>query len=105
MQQIRMGIAGLGRLGYRHAENIAFRVPGVVLAAACSIVPQELERASRDFPGIACFTDYADMLADRSLDAIFLCTPSGLHCAHIEAALTAGYHVFCEKPLGVTVAE
>jgi myo-inositol 2-dehydrogenase/D-chiro-inositol 1-dehydrogenase len=45
------------------------------------------------------------MLKDKSLDAIFLCTPSGLHVSQIEAGLKAGVHVFSEKPLGVTVAE
>ena len=105
MKMIRFGMVGLGRLGYRHAENIAFRTPGVELAAVCSVVPQELERASRDFPAAVRYSDYAEMLKDKSLDAIFLCTPSGLHVAQIEAGLKAGLHVFSEKPLGVNVAE
>jgi len=105
MSNIRFGMAGLGRLGCRHAENIAFKTPGVELAAVCSVVPQELERASRDFVGAARYSDYGEMLKDKSLDAIFLCTPSGLHCEQIEAGLKAGFHVFSEKPLGVNVAE
>lgn len=105
MKSIRFGMAGLGRLGYRHAENIAFKTPGAELAAVCSIVPEELARASRDFPGVACYSDYNEMLRHKDLDAIFLCTPSALHVAQIEAGLKAGYHVFSEKPLGVTVEE
>ena len=105
MTTIRFGMAGLGRLGYRHAENIAFRTPGVELAAVCSIVPQELDRAALSFPNAIRYVDHAEMLKDKSLDAIFLCTPSGLHVAQIEAGLKAGLHVFSEKPLGVTVAE
>ena len=104
MSNIRFGMAGLGRLGYGHAENITFKTPGVELAAVCSVVPQELERASRDFVGAARYSDYGEMLKDKSLDAIFLCTPSGLHCEQIEAGLKAGFHVG-EKPLGVNVAE
>ena len=105
MSNIRFGMAGLGRLGYRHAENIAFKTPDVELAAVCSVVPQELERAALSFPAASRYADYAEMLKDKSLDAIFLCTPSGLHVAQIEAGLKAGFHVFSEKPLGVTVAE
>ncbi len=105
MANIRFGMVGLGRLGYRHAENIAFKTPGVELAAVCSIVPQELDRAALSFPNAIRYADYAEMLKDRSLDAIFLCTPSGLHVAQIEAGLKARFHVFSEKPLGVTVAE
>ena len=46
---IRIGIAGLGRLGYRHAENIAFKTPGAELAAVCSVIERELARAAADF--------------------------------------------------------
>ena len=81
MKMIRFGMVGLGRLGYRHAENIAFRTPGAELAAVCSVVPQELERAALSFPAAVRYADYAEMLKDKSLDAIFLCTPSGLHVA------------------------
>lgn len=105
MSNIRFGMAGLGRLGYRHAENIAFKTPGAELAAVCSIVPEELARAAGSFPNAARYADYDEMLRHEGLDAIFLCTPSALHVAQIEAALNAGYHVFSEKPLGVTVAE
>jgi myo-inositol 2-dehydrogenase/D-chiro-inositol 1-dehydrogenase len=105
MKTIRIGIAGLGRLGYGHAENIAFRTPGAELGAVCSVTGSELERAKLDFPNAARYQTFEELLQDRSLGAIFICTPSGLHCAQIEAALTAGFHVFCEKPLGVNVAE
>lgn len=105
MPPVRFGIAGLGRLGYRHAENIAFRTPGAELAAVCSVVPPELERASRDFPGVVCYADFDELLDNHSLDAILICTPSGLHTAQIEAALEEGFHVFSEKPLGITVEQ
>jgi myo-inositol 2-dehydrogenase/D-chiro-inositol 1-dehydrogenase len=105
VDNIRIGIAGLGRLGYRHAENIAFKTPGAELAAVCSVSPRELERAAVDFPRATPYTDYAAMLQDRNLDAIVISTPSGLHTTQIEAALEAGFHVFSEKPLGVNVPE
>jgi myo-inositol 2-dehydrogenase / D-chiro-inositol 1-dehydrogenase len=105
MEAVRLGIVGLGRLGYQHAKNIAFRTRGAELGAYCSVMASELEQASRDFPGAKGYSNYSDMLADKSLDAIFICSPSGLHCQQIEAALEAGYHVFSEKPLGVNVAE
>ena len=105
MNNIRIGIAGLGRLGYRHAENIAFKTPGAELVAVCSVTGRELERAAIDFPRATAYTDYAALLTDQSLDAIFISTPSDLHCRQIEAALGAGFHVFSEKPLGVNVPE
>ena len=45
MKKVKVGIAGLGRLGKEHAKNLAFKIANAELAAACSIVPAELEFA------------------------------------------------------------
>jgi predicted dehydrogenase len=54
--------------------------------------------------GIALSADYADALADPAVEAVVLATPHALHGAQIEAAVAAGKHVFCEKPLALTKA-
>ncbi|HEY1610276.1 MAG TPA: Gfo/Idh/MocA family oxidoreductase [Paraburkholderia sp.] len=102
---LRVGIAGLGRLGRRHAHNLAYRVPGAVLAAACSPLDTDLAWARDALPSARCYDDYAALVADDTLDAIWLVTPSALHAAQIVDALRAGKHVFCEKPLSLDVAE
>ncbi len=105
MEKTRIGIAGLGRLGRNHAGNLAFRVKGAELVAACSIVGAELDWA-RDSLGVEhLFEDYEQMLRCAHLDAVFLVTPTNLHPQQIIAALEAGRHVFCEKPLALTMAE
>jgi myo-inositol 2-dehydrogenase/D-chiro-inositol 1-dehydrogenase len=105
MTSLRIGLAGLGRLGQRYAENLARAIPRAELAAVCS--PVESERAwARDTLGVSTiYTTYEEMLADPSLDAIFLVTPTSLHAAQIEAALDAGKHVFCEKPLSLELED
>jgi myo-inositol 2-dehydrogenase/D-chiro-inositol 1-dehydrogenase len=102
---VRIGIAGLGRLGRRHAENLARRVPGARLDAACS--PLDDERAwARDALGVPrLYADYDALVADPDLDALWLVTPSALHAGQIVAALRAGMHVFCEKPLSLDLDE
>ena len=102
---VKIGIAGLGRLGKRHATNLAYRVPGAVLAAACSPVDEELDWARETLPEPRLYSDYEGLLADREIDAVWLVTPSSLHAEQIVAALRAGKHVFCEKPLSLDVAE
>lgn len=102
---VKIGIAGLGRLGKQHATNLAYRVPGAVLAAACSPVDEELDWARETLPDPRIHSDYEALLADRELDALWLVTPSSLHVDQIIAALRAGKHVFCEKPLSLDVAE
>ncbi len=102
---VRVGIVGLGRLGRRHAENLAWRVPGAALVAACSPVAEEREWARANLPELALHDDYETLLADKSIDAVWLVTPTSLHPAQIIAALRAGKHVFCEKPLSLDLAQ
>jgi myo-inositol 2-dehydrogenase / D-chiro-inositol 1-dehydrogenase len=102
---VRVGVAGLGRLGRRHANNLAYRVPGATLAAACSPLEDDLAWAREALPAARLYDDYAAMLADDTLDAVWLVTPSALHAQQIVDALRAGKHVFCEKPLSLDVAE
>lgn len=102
---LRIGVVGLGRLGRRHAENLAFRVPGAALAAACSPLAEECAWARERFAATRVYDDYAALLADDAVDAVWLVTPSSLHAQQIVDALHAGKHVFCEKPLSLDVAE
>ncbi len=105
MKKVRIGIVGLGRLGKIHAENIAFRIPGATLTAACSIVPEELEYAKANLDALEVYSDYREMLEKAPIDAVCIVTTSSEHCWQIEAAMDAGKHVFSEKPLGVNLAQ
>jgi myo-inositol 2-dehydrogenase/D-chiro-inositol 1-dehydrogenase len=102
-QPLRIGIAGLGRMGRHHATNLAQRVLGAELVAACSPLAEELAWA-RDTLGVAHgYTEYARLLAHPGLDAVFLVTPTTLHADQIIAALGSGLHVFSEKPLALNL--
>jgi predicted dehydrogenase len=61
-------------------------------------------RALCDAKGIALSSDYADALNDPAVEAVVLATPHAMHGEQIEAAVAAGKHVFCEKPLALTRA-
>lgn len=105
MEKVKVGIAGLGRLGKVHANNIAYKIPNAELTAACSIMPAELEYAKKELGVTDVYTDFDEMLAKADIDAVAIVTTSGLHCSQIAKALDAGKHVFSEKPLGVNVEE
>ncbi len=101
---LNVGIAGLGRLGKRHAEQLARHIPSARLVAACSPVAEEL-RWARDSLGVAqCCTELEPLLANPQVHAVVLATPTTLHAEQTCAALRAGKHVFVEKPLSLDVA-
>lgn len=104
MKKSRVGIVGLGRLGFHHAQDLMFRIPEVELVAACSIVPAELEKvASWGLEGV--YSDYSEMIQKANLDAVFIVSISSVHAEQIMEAMEAGLHVFSEKPMGVSLEE
>ena len=105
MKMIRTGIVGLGRLGRQHAENAAYRIPYMELVAVCSVIPDEVESFQKTWMIPEGYTDFDEMIQKSNLDAVIIASPSGYHCQQIETALKAGLHVFCEKPLGISLEE
>ena len=97
MDTLRIGIVGLGRLGRVHAENIACKIPGAQLVAACTTRPETVAFA-RQLDVTALYTDFNQMLSEADMDAVAIISTSSEHCWQIAAALDAGKHVFSEKP-------
>lgn len=100
---IKIGSAGLGRLGYEHARNIAQRIPGVELAALCETDSAKLKAVAEELDVAQTYSDFEDMCKNPDLDAIVVVTPSQFHVDQCKIALEAGKHVFTEKPLDVSV--
>lgn len=102
-RRVRLGVAGLGRMGRLHAENAA-AARGIELVRVVD-ADEGLARRMGEELGCAWSTDYEDLLADDRLEGIVLVTPTPLHVAMIEQAARAGKHVLCEKPLAFAVEE
>lgn len=103
--KIKIGVVGLGRLGKKHAENIAFRIPNAELSAVCSLIEEEVYSIQKSWGIKYGYVKYSEMLENEYLDAIIIASSSGEHCKQIEEALDAGFHVFSEKPLGISANE
>lgn len=101
---LRVGIAGLGRMGQRHARTLAQATRGVELVAACGPTADERAWARRELGLSAVYEDFGAMLRDASIDAVAIVSPTALHAEQALAALEAGKHVFLEKPLALDVA-
>lgn len=105
MEKIKVGIVGLGRLGYSHAENLAYHIPNCELTAVCTRTEETVKRTQEKLNVPYGYTEYNEMLDNKELDAVFIASPSNLHSNQVIKALQAGFHVFTEKPLGLTVKE
>jgi myo-inositol 2-dehydrogenase/D-chiro-inositol 1-dehydrogenase len=97
---VRIGLIGSGWMGAFHAESIARRVPGAVLAAIADPNVEAAEALARTLgtPKVTASAD--DILADPEIDAVIIASPARFHAALISQAAAAGKHVFCEKPGG-----
>ena len=104
-QSLRIGIAGLGRLGIRHAQALAQQTRGCTLVAACSPLAQERDWATQQLGLKHTYESLEQMLAHPGLDAVVLVTPTSLHADQTIAVLQAGKHVFVEKPLALNVPD
>ncbi|KAJ4253935.1 hypothetical protein NW762_010333 [Fusarium torreyae] len=104
-RKLHVGVAGLGRMGKRHALNFHENVPRAVLVAVTSPDAAEREWAAENLAphGVAIYDNYADMLAHEELDAVCVASATAVHAEQTNAAIAAGKHVLCEKPLGTTV--
>jgi myo-inositol 2-dehydrogenase/D-chiro-inositol 1-dehydrogenase len=104
-QPVRIAVVGLGRMGRRHANNLARRTPGAHVAAACDPDAASLAWAQSTLGVHALYTDYEALLAARDVDAVWIATPLTEHAQQVMQALDAGKHAFCEKPLSLEVAD
>ena len=99
---MNFGIIGTGTIGRFHAQAIRAMDGGMLhsvyhpLAARATTLTAEY--------GVRCHSELAEFLADPELDVVTIATPSGAHFEPTLAALQAGKHVICEKPLEITAA-
>lgn len=94
---LRIGFVGCGGIGNHHLK-IWETIPGAKVVAVCDIVPERAEKAGETY-GAEVYTDMAAMLKEADIEAVDICTPSGLHAEQGTMAAKAGKHVLVEKPI------
>lgn len=102
MKTLKFAIIGCGRIAQRHAEHIQNNGK---LLAVCDIVKEKVDTLAEKYQAKS-YTDYKTLLQENpELDVVTICTPNGLHAEHSIAALKAGFHVLCEKPMALSVQD
>jgi predicted dehydrogenase len=101
---VKMGLIGFGQQGREIARNLA-QLPSAPLTAVSDHYGPMIRRAKREHPKAKGYADYKDLLADKNVEGVIIATAPHEHKAIVLAALKAGKHVYCEAPLGHTIAE
>jgi inositol 2-dehydrogenase len=102
--KINVGLIGVGRMGLVYAEDLASRIPNARLVAASDIDPAT-EAKAHELGAPRWYADSRDLLADKSVDAVVIVTPTSTHHEIVVAAAQHGKAIFCEKPLSLSLAE
>jgi predicted dehydrogenase len=98
---VRIGVVGYGYWGPNLVRNFA-ETPGAEVAAVADLDTNKLATVKRRFPAVHTTTNFNDLLADASIDAVAIATPVNTHYELAMAALKAGKHVWVEKPMTET---
>ncbi len=106
-EQFTVGILGCGNRSKSHIQSLN-QVPDIRIGALCDRVPHKMDRRQELIEGSASpqkYTDLEQMVRQEDLDAVAVVLPNHLHKEATITALESGKHVFCEKPMALTVAD
>ena len=102
MNEVRLGIIGIGSMGTAHATSITKgMVPHMRLTAVADIRQERLDWARENLPGTALYTDGKELIDSGVCDAVLIATPHYFHPEFVIYALEHGVHALSEKPAGV----
>lgn len=100
---MNFAIVGCGHIAKKHAEAIE-HIEGANLVAVCDKVPQAMDYYVKNY-GSKPYQDLKEMLSDRNIDVVNICTPSGFHAAIAVEAAKAKKHVIVEKPIALKLED
>jgi len=96
--KIRLGIIGVGQIGKHHLDNYS-KISGAEMVAACDINEVELKTVAERFKIPNTYVNFRELLERDDIEAVDVCLHNNLHAPVTIAALQAGKHVYCEKPM------
>ncbi|MFC4322065.1 Gfo/Idh/MocA family protein [Litchfieldia salsa] len=104
MSKLKVAVIGCGSIAkHRHLPEYA-QNKQVEIVAVCDIVEERVNEFATKYDAIA-YTSYEELLANQDIDIVSVCTPNYLHASISVAALKAGKHVLCEKPMATSKEE
>jgi predicted dehydrogenase len=103
-KKLRIAVFGTGFIGRLHIEGVR-RLGNVEVAAVAASSNEKAHRFADEVDVKSSSGDYRELLSNPAIDAVHICTPNAIHFPMAKAAMEAGKHVLCEKPLALTCDE
>ncbi len=107
MKSVKIGVIGCGGIANgKHLPSYK-KIKEAELVAFCDIIIERAEKAKAEYgtEDSKVYTDYKELLSDKTINAVLVLTHNALHCEITVAALNSGKHVLCEKPMAMNYAE
>lgn len=104
---VKIGIIGCGGIANgKHMPSLK-ALPNVEMVAFCDLILSKAEKAAEEYgtENAIVYSDYRQLLADKSIEVVHVCTPNKSHAEISIAAMKAGKHVMCEKPMAKSAAD
>ena len=105
MAKLGMGVVGVGRMGRRHAENLRSRVPEAKLVALADVDLDAARSLAKDLEIEHCYDSLGALVERKDIDAVVIASPSKFHLSAVQTVAASGKHIFCEKPLALTIED
>lgn len=104
MKKLKVGIIGAGGISHLHAQGYK-ALPEVEISAVCDLNLPRAQAWAEKYGVAEAYPGYSEMLEKADIDAVSICIWNNGHCDAAIAALNAGKHVLCEKPMAMNAAE
>ncbi len=104
MQNIKIGLIGAGQIGKMHLDQY-MNIPGAQVVAVCDVNADEAGQVAKKYGIPKVYSDFRELLEQEDLTAVDVCLHNNLHQPVTSAALEAGKHVYCEKPIAGSYAD
>jgi inositol 2-dehydrogenase len=105
MARLGVGVIGVGRMGRRHAENLRSLTRGAELVAVADVDQNAAQGLATELEIEHSYSSVEALVEQKDVDAVVIASPPKFHLSAIQTAASAGKHIFCEKPLALTLSE
>jgi myo-inositol 2-dehydrogenase / D-chiro-inositol 1-dehydrogenase len=103
MKKLKLGVIGTGRIGKVHIATLVQSVPQAEVVAIADVNLQSANEVAKSFGISTVYSNYMDVINHPEVEAVVICSPTDTHARYIVDAAKAGKHIFCEKPVDLSL--